>query len=186
MKSTEAKEIRLQRVSMHDFFINRIDEAISEGKDIEASWLIYSCFENRYFRTVEKVKKFCTNNSKKCRHSSNQLALRTKIRCVQRLVECNVPCFKNAFPPELLVSTLQWVKRRNQLMHDLLQLEHYENMDATFHESVIEGKKLLDQTYACCTKFRKEFYDGDYEFVFPVDAMEKCSCKSNNLNAEEN
>ena len=62
-------------------------------------------------------------------------------------------------------------------MHNLLQLEYYENMDAEFKKIALDGKALLDQTYASCTKFRKEFYADEYEFVFPESAMERCSCK---------
>ena len=56
MKSTEKYEDREKRVDMHNFFISKIDDAMKNKRYIEASWLIYSCFENRYFRTVEKSK----------------------------------------------------------------------------------------------------------------------------------
>ena len=53
MKSTEAMDLRLKRVDMHDYFLNKIEESIHKQDYIAASWLIYSCFENRYFRTIE-------------------------------------------------------------------------------------------------------------------------------------
>lgn len=56
MKSTEEMSIRLEYVKMHEFFLNRIDISTKEERYIEAAWLIYSCFENRYFRTIEKLK----------------------------------------------------------------------------------------------------------------------------------
>ena len=62
-------------------------------------------------------------------------------------------------------------------MHNLLQLEYYENMDAGFEKIASDGTSLLDLTYARCTKFREEFYADGYEFVFPESAMERCSCK---------
>ena len=52
MKSTEKMEERLNLVDMHDFFLKKIDDAIGEERYIEASWLIYSCMENRFFRTL--------------------------------------------------------------------------------------------------------------------------------------
>lgn len=55
MKSTEQKGERLKRVDMHNFFMEKIDDAMKNKRFIEASWLIYSCFEKRYFRTVEKI-----------------------------------------------------------------------------------------------------------------------------------
>lgn len=178
MKSTEKYEEREKRVDMHNFFIAKIDDAMKSKRYIEASWLIYSCFENRYFRTVEKIKGQCKYSGGKCKKASNELALRTKITCIQRLaneVECI--CFSKNFPNDLLEQTKKWVKDRNKLMHNLLQLECYENLDAEFKKSATTGKALLEQTYNCCTKFRADYYAEGYSFEFPISAMEGCSCK---------
>lgn len=67
MKSTEKYEDREKRVDMHNFFISKIDDAMKNKRYIEASWLIYSCFENRYFRTVEKIKEQCKYSGGKCK-----------------------------------------------------------------------------------------------------------------------
>ncbi len=72
VKSTEKKEERLKRVDMHDFFLKKIHDAIDNERYIEASWLIYSCFENRYFRTVEKIKAQCKYSKGKCKKTSNE------------------------------------------------------------------------------------------------------------------
>ena len=180
MKSTEAKESRLKRVDMHDFFLNRIDEAMNEKRFIEASWLIYSCFENRYFRTVEKIKGQCKYSKGKCKSNSNNLALRTKINCIQRLAKNNCACFRDSFRDELFMDTLKWIKERNRLMHNLLQLENYENMDQQFADNSKEGLRLLKETYNSCTSFREKFYMYSYKFVFPEVAMEECQCKPRN------
>ena len=177
VKSTEKKEERLKRVDMHDFFLKKIHDAIDNERYIEASWLIYSCFENRYFRTVEKIKAQCKYSKGKCKKTSNELALRTKVRCLQRISEADCSCIKDAFPDELFAETLSWVKKRNLMMHNLLQLETYEDMDAQFEESAKEGLVLLNKTYDSCTKFRELFYAEGYEFVFPEEAMDRCSCK---------
>lgn len=177
MKSTEKKEERLRRVDMHDFFLNRIDDALSNKRYIEASWLIYSCFENRYFRTVEKIKRDCKYSQRKCKKGTNELALRTKVRCIQRLANENCVCFSNAFPDSLFTDTIDWIKERNSMMHNLLKLEEYQNMDKQFEKNAKEGYKLLKRTYNACTEFRKIYYDENYTFVFPENAMEKCSCK---------
>lgn len=178
MKSTEKYDDRVKRVDMHNFFIKKIDDAMENERYIEASWLIYSCFENRYFRTVEKIKEQCKYSGKKCKNASNELALRTKINCIQRIAnDSTCTCFSKNFPDELLKQTKKWVKDRNQLMHNLLQLDYYENMDSEFEKSATIGKKLLERTYACCTNFRKDFYTEGYTFEFPVSAMDGCSCK---------
>lgn len=78
MKSTENIEERLQRVDMHDFFLKKIDEAINEERYIEASWLIYSCMENRFYRTIQKYKKLCKYCTGKCKKNKNELAISTK------------------------------------------------------------------------------------------------------------
>jgi hypothetical protein len=182
MKSTEKMEERLNLVDMHNFFLKKIDDAICEERYIEASWLIYSCIENRFFRTLQKYKKQCKYCSGKCKKNKNELAISTKIACVKRLLENNVNCISESFTPELLENTRLWVKNRNNMMHDLLSLETYQDMDERFKISSIEGKELLDQLYNACTLFREKFYTDGYEFVFPEVAMEGCICKPRNNN----
>lgn len=180
MKSTEAYEERLKRVDMHDYFRARIKTAMDSGNYIEATWLIYACFENRYFRTIQKYKsecKYCRSRSK-CNHKKkNELALSTKIGCVQRLFDSGVTCITGAFPSEIFEQTTAWVKNRNDLMHDLLSLEYYENTDELFQKSAEDGLDLLNRTYESCTKFRKLFYAENYEFKMPDEAADKCPCK---------
>ncbi len=89
-------------------------------------------------------------------------------------------CISESFTIELLDNIRSWVKNRNNMMHDLLSLETYQDMDERFKKSSIEGKSLLDQLYSECTVFRKKFYADGYEFVFPEVAMEGCSCKPRN------
>ena len=184
MRSTEKLETRLERVTMHEFFLKRINKAIAGQNYIEASWLVYACLENRYFRTIAKIKEYCKYSHGKCRKSGNELALRTKIGCLQRLYEAGCPCILNAFDLTLFDETKKWVKERNVLMHNLLRLDGYENIDEQFKEIAIRGSQILDRTYACCTEFRKLYYNKEYEFVFPEEAMEKCSCKPNLNKAE--
>lgn len=185
MNSTENINERLKRVDMHDFFLKKINLAIEESRYIEASWLIYSCLENRYFRTVEKVKNQCIYSGGKCKKKNNELALKTKVNCIQRLSENGCECFNKSFVNDLFTKTKSWIKKRNDLMHNLLKLDYYENMDDEFKNICIEGFKILNDTYDSCTKFRKIFYDKDYNFVFPKEAMEKCSCNRNKENIQE-
>ena len=65
-------------------------------------------------------------------------------------------------------------------MHNLLQPKDYQNMDKQFEKISNIGFALLQKTYSACTEFRKLFYTDGYKFVFPEDAMEKCSCKPRN------
>ena len=66
MNSVENKETRLEMVGMHNFFLNKINNAIEEKRYIEASWLIYSCMENRFFRVLCKFKNQCAYSNGKC------------------------------------------------------------------------------------------------------------------------
>lgn len=180
MKSTESMESRRERVDMHAYFLNRIDVAMKNKNYIEASWLIYACFENRYYRMVEKVRSSCTycRSKSKCnKKGKNELALTTKVKCIQRLYEQDVSCIKNAFRNELFSETIAWIDKRNNLMHELLSLKFYQNTDERFKQSAEEGLKLLNETYTSCTEFRRLFYDDKYNFVFPELAMDGCSCK---------
>ena len=185
MKSTEELSKRLKRVDMHDYFLNRIALAMKNENYIEASWLIYSCLENRYFRTVMKYRehcKYCRSKSKCNKTTKNELALKTKISCVERLYQAGVPCIADAYESSIFKKTKDWIDERNDLMHDLLSLEYYENTDERFKKSAEEGKILLDKTYTYCTEFRKLFYSDGYQFVMPDEAAEKCPCKSKERN----
>lgn len=179
MKSTEEKSQRLEMVDMHQFFQDKINKSIEENNNIEASWLIYSSMENRFFRTLQKYKSTCTycTGTSKCKKNSNQLALNTKIDCIKRLKEQNVTCIAESFDSKLLNNIKNWVKKRNKLMHDLLALETYNNIDAEFEKSANEGLVLLNELYDSCTKFRAKFYAEGYEFKFPIEAMKGCNCK---------
>ena len=179
MESTEEMATRRAMVDMHSFFLEKIDEAINGKNEIEASWLIYACLENRYYRILLKYKrncKYCKKGSK-CRKASNQLALSTKISCVERLLQADVKCISDSFTRELLRSTRCWVKRRNKMTHELLSLEKYrEAYDRSFSELAEEGRRLLSETYDACTKFRALFYSPEYSFEFPEECMEQCLC----------
>ena len=180
MRSIEKKEERLKHVDMHDYFLDRIKNDMKNGNYIEASWLIYSCLENRYFRTLQKYRDKCDycRSKSKCNHTlKNELALVTKVKCVKRLYENNVPCIKNCFRYELFDETIKWIEKRNALMHELLSLEYYQDTDNRFEDSAKVGFDILMETYKSCTGFRKAFFDNGYVFDFPKPAMDGCKCK---------
>lgn len=178
MESTESMEMRVRMVDMHDFFLERIQRANEQGNYIEACWLIYSCLENRYFRTIMKFKADCKYSGGKCKKTKNELALRTKVRCVERLYDAEVPCIAESFNKELFSKTLTWVKKRNDLMHNLLKLDTYQrDYDEAFRELTSAGCLLLAETYKACETFRSLYYSEGYQFIFPETCMEKCSCR---------
>lgn len=183
MKSTEDKRDRDKMVDMHQFFRDKTSKAMEEKHNIEAAWLIYSGLENRFFRTLQKYKsncKYCKKGSK-CKANSNQLAINTKIDCVKRLKAQNVSCISESFSDELLENIKKWVKKRNKLMHDLIMLATYNDIDTKFETLAKEGFPLLNELYDSCTSFRAKFYTAGYEFIFPEEAMEECNCKPKKL-----
>lgn len=184
MKSVENKETRLEMVDMHKFFLDKINNAIEEKRYVEASWLIYSCMENRFFRVLCKFKNQCVYSDGKCGKSKNELAISTKISCVRRMCQNNVICISNAFTIEQLDNISKWIKQRNRMMHDLLSLDTYEETDEEFELSALEGKVFLDELYESCTEFRKIFFSQDYIFEFPKAAMDGCNCRKSKKRKE--
>lgn len=180
MNSTEDMEVRLEMRDMHDFFLDKIKEAMKGGNYFEAAWLEYSCLENRYFRTLDKYKNKCKYCKGKCRSKKNELALRTKVRCVERLIKKRIRCISESFSREQISDTISWIKKRNNLMHSLLALESYqESFTHSFQELAREGYNLVIQTYQSCTKFREIFFSDNYEFNFPEECMNLCPCNVN-------
>ena len=169
-----------EMIQMHDFFLGKIDTAISESRNIEAVWLIYACMENRLFRTLEKSKKQCSYSKGKCKKTDNQISISTKIACLQRLREHHVSCIEDSFPETLFDNIKKWIKQRDKLMHNLLVLENYANVENKFANCANEGRTLLLQLYDSCTKFRTLFFSDSYIFEFPKEAMNGCRCKPNN------
>lgn len=172
-------------VDMHQFFLEKIDAAIKAERYIEASWLIYSCLENRLFRVLQKFKNQCKYCKGKCKKNKNELAISTKLSCIRRLCENGVSCITNSFSLEQLEEIRLWIKKRNDMMHDLLSLETYKNTDEDFRASAIEGQIILSKLYSSCTQFRKVFYSDGYEFIFPEKAMEDCPCNRMKQKYEE-
>lgn len=145
---------------MHDFFLSKINESIEEGLYFEATWLICSCPENRFFRVLDKYKRECKYCHKrgKCRKGSNQLALSSKVSCVERLCKENVSCISDSFPGKIFGEVRAWIKLRNRLMHNLLSSEHYEDdFDNDFKELALSGKIIVKDVFDACTQFREAF-----------------------------
>ncbi|MCD7772935.1 MAG: hypothetical protein LUH08_02635 [Ruminococcus sp.] len=186
MESTEDIEIRQEMVKKHDFFLEKIECAMKEQRYIEASWLIYSCLENRYSRTILKFNEKCSNCTEESTCKKNRLLISTKIRCIKHLAESKVECVSENFSMELFNKTFDWLDRRNKLMHLLLESYNYTLTDEKFQKLAEDGNHILKETYESITKFRSKFYEAGYEFDFPEEAMKKCKCKPRKNKKENN
>lgn len=71
------------------------------------------------------------------------------------------------------------------MIHDLVSLEYYQNIDKDFEMLALDGQKMCQKLYESCTNFRKLYFDKNYEFKFPEEVMEGCPCaKIKNNNTE--
>lgn len=180
MKQTDAYETRLEMATMHDFFLGKIERAVEEGAISRPVGLFTPVWKIDFFRVLDKYKRDCKYCIKggKCRKSTNQLALSTKVACVERLFKANVECVSSSFEQSIFDEIRQWAKRRNCLMHNLLALSEYEkHFDNDFKELSEEGVVLLKRVYDACTAFRKIFFSDKYAFEFPEECMDACVCK---------
>ena len=77
------------------------------------------------------------------------------------------------FDKKLLEDILSWCKRRNDLIHGLVSLEHYRKYDNEFKELAIDGAPLVKRLYEEAAKVR-EWCRGNHQFEkFPNI---KCRC----------
>ena len=148
MKSQDSYEIRVKMAEMHDDVLQRIDQAIKRKHCIEACWLCYSCFESRITRTLEKVSELC--DGQRC-HQNPKVGIRTRIECLkrlQRLSYAGLECFDS----QLLGDVDNWCKKRNTLVHALVTLNNYYEMDTTFLSLAKEGRPLVQKLYSQTTE----------------------------------
>lgn len=157
-------------VEMHDDVLRRIETAIKKKQSIEACWLCYSCFESRITRTLEKVSECC--RERRC-YQNNKVGIATRIDCIKRLKK---QCYAGTehFDTHLLGEIKAWCKDRNMLVHALVTLNNYYDMDAKFLELAKRGKPLVDSLYTQTTAFRNAYYELSEMPLFPEMVHKKC------------
>ena len=173
MEAKESIEERLKMAQMHDDVIERIDSAIKSTKSIEACWLCYACFESRVTRTLEKLSANCSKKS--CLRNS-RVGIVTKIECLKRLSVLNY-ADAGLMDESLLDDIKKWCKKRNELVHNLVSLNNYNNMDEKFLNLAKQGKPLVDKLYHQITQFREDYYGLDKMPPFPICSENKCKLK---------
>lgn len=170
MKAKESIEERLKMAQMHDDVLERIDSAIKSKKSIEACWLCYACFESRVTRTLEKLSENCSKKS--CLRNS-RVGIVTRMECIKRLINLSYTD-AGLMDKRLLIDIQNWCKKRNVLVHNLVSLNNYNNMDEKFLNLAKQGKPLVDKLYHQVTQFREDYYCLDKMPPFPICAENKC------------
>lgn len=170
MKPMESYEVRLEMAQMHDDFLERLDKAMKRKQYIEASWLCYAIFEQRITRIIEKHISQCPKAKRG--KNENPVGIATRILCLQKLVKQQYGPYAN-FDKELLKKIFAWCKRRNDLIHGLVSLEHYKKYDREFRALAESGEPLVKQLYAEAGKVR-EWCRADNQFEKFPDF--KCRC----------
>ena len=178
MQAHDSYEDRLKMVEMHDDVLARIDRAIKKKQSIEACWLCYACFESRITRSLEKVSACC---SKRNCYENHRVGIITRIECLKRLHNLQYAGTEN-FDNQLLGNIKAWCRDRNKLVHALVTLNNYLDMDKKFLELAKHGKPLVEELYKQTTAFRNEYYNIEIMPAFPDSAESKCRLKKKEEN----
>lgn len=171
MEPNESYEERTKMAEMHDDVLHRIENDIETKQSIEACWLCYACFECRINRTLEKLSEKCAR--RKC-FENYRVGIQTRIDCIKRLQNLE---YANAevFDLELLDNIKAWCKERNKLVHSLIDLDTYAEMDKKFLDLAKRGLPIVSQLYSQTTDFRNQYYLINEMPPFPARAMDTCS-----------
>lgn len=175
MEPNEPLEDRLAMADMHDDVIARIDDSIERHSYIDACWYAYSCFESRINRAMLKIVGGCPKEPRT--DKKNPTGIRTKIECLVRLCRSGHPMLDGA-DVETLNSIKGWCKERNDLVHDLVTLDHYTNAEAKFASLANRSRSLVKRAYKLGAIVREAYYSSDS--VTPIDSSiaKKCRCTS--------
>jgi hypothetical protein len=161
MKKIDSLKTRTQMVEMHTVYKNDLNEAMSKGNYITATWLCYSIIEQRTNRVIEKYLFQCPKEKRK-EKTSDTCAISTRLKCIKYLNEMNYACFIS-ISSNLIQDILDWCEKRNSLMHDLVKITRYKNYDKEFKCIAIKGCDLVNEYYKAADTFREWYQDDENE-----------------------
>lgn len=173
MEPKEPIETRKQMAEMHESVINRIESAYRNGQYIEVCWLCYACFESRINRTLIKMIPGC---SRPVRQDGRSIGITTKLECYARLIKSGYPLLKGE-DINLINIVKGWCAERNKLIHEMVTLENYKNIDKSFENLAKRGKALVHRLYSLSTDVRESFYSANTIPPFNDSVMKPCKLK---------
>ena len=174
MEPKESLEIRYLMAEMHESVLKRIDSAYKSKQYIEVCWLCYACFESRVNRALVKI---CAGCSKQKRTNNRPVGISSKLECYARLI-------RNNYPPLVkedynLVNTVKgWCKERNDLIHGMVSLAHYNEADKKFESLAKRGMTLVKRMYSLGADVRNYYYQAEEIPEFPEKVVKSCRLTS--------
>ncbi|MCI8468836.1 MAG: hypothetical protein HFJ75_05020 [Eggerthellaceae bacterium] len=171
MEPLEPYEKRLEMAAMHDDVLQRINNAIERGSYVETCWYAYACFENRFDRIISKIAQGCPKAPRA--ENARPTGITTKIECLIRLSKREYPLVKDV-KPDTLRSVKRWCKERNKLVHQLVTLDQYDDVDSQFQKLAEESADLVDLVYQIGAIVRDNYYDADSIIPIDNDNAKKC------------
>ncbi|MBR3554998.1 MAG: hypothetical protein IKN89_03730 [Oscillospiraceae bacterium] len=151
MYKPESIQLRKKMAKMHDEMLSKLASAIANGEYVEASWLCYAIFEQRIARMIVKHIHKCPKQDRP--KEAAPVGIDTKLVCISKLIKSNYGAYelldKNVFS-----EVKGWCRKRNALVHELLDVNSYKKYDKAFKDLAIEGEGLVYQVYSEATKLR--------------------------------
>jgi hypothetical protein len=179
MHKREALDTRLQMARMHDSMVDKLEKAMELGEYVEASWLCYAIFEQRVTRIIQKHIHKCPKQHRSSK--SKTVGISTRLDCIVKLSKQGYGGY--ALIDYTVFSQIKkWCRRRNVLVHSLLDISSYKKYDTAFQELATEGYKLVPLVYEEATKIRNWCNENH---TFPKFPEIKCSCKNQRCICEE-
>lgn len=182
MKPTESLKLRLEMSEMHESILARINDTFNNEQYVETCWLCYSCFESRVNRALSKI---CSGCNKPIKNNRDPVSISTKLGCFERLIQSNYIAMADE-NIETIVSVKNWCQRRNKLVHAMLEIERYKNVDSEFKNLAEEGITLVKKMYEFGSDVRQFFYRTSTIPNFDDEVVKVCRCKTRCLNFDEN
>ena len=155
MKPKDSLPIRREMVKMHDEYLAKLNEAMINAKYIEATWLCYAIFEQRIIRILEKVISSCP---KKEKIDNKPSSISVRLSCIINLIEKEYDVFSE-LDKSVFCGIQKWCKKRNELTHGLISLDHYQNFELEFKRLAEEGQNLVLPLYDA-SKIIREWHNS--------------------------
>ena len=171
MYKPETIEIRKQMAKMHDDMQKKLSEAMEKNEYVEATWLCYAIFEQRVNRMIMKHIHKCPKQNRP--KNKAPVGINTKIVCIIKLIKCAYGAY-GLLDIKVFSDIKGWCKRRNALVHALLDINSYQKYDQMFEKLAIEGESLVYRVYKEATKLRDWCNEGNHFQKYPPIT---CKCE---------
>lgn len=136
----------MEKRSLYESFIERIDRHVSSGSFFEASWYVYAVLEDRMISMLQNSGGATQSNGNPIRMLGRKLStLKTRAEC-DALLDAN-------FPHDAI---FDWKERRNNLMHAMAEGSlNIDQIDEYAKSLAEEGQELVRKVSACAMRLKK-------------------------------